>query len=109
MSNMIVTNWLASPLDPTTTSKARRRVWSRMKLTDAPSSMSQFGRALTWFFSHPVRTVAFSMASLVLVLMVGYVMPTQARIKRWQQTQEILTLEVAVLEQEVELLEYVLE
>ena len=106
---MLIHNWLASSHEPSGIEAARKRVWSRLELTTRPSIIHRFWTGFAWFFMQPIRTAAFSVALLVIVVMVGHILPTQLREQRWQRTQALLDIEVSILDEENQLLEYVLE
>lgn len=108
MHEMLVHNWMTSSQTPPGIDQARKRVWSRLESMTQPTRANQIWNSFTWFFVQPIRTLGFSVALLFLVVIVGHVIPSQLQVQKWQQTQAVLDTEVLILEQENELLEYVL-
>ncbi len=109
MCEMLVQNWLTSSSNPRGVEAVKKRVWSKLQQAAQPSPLARAWRGFSWFFTQPIRTVAFSLVLLMVVLVIGHILPTHLRYQRWQRTQAYLDIEVAILEQENQLLEYVFE
>jgi len=109
MYEMLVQNWLTSSIEPKGIDAAKKRVWAELERRARPTTFERAWKGFTWFFTQPIRTAAFSLALLMIAVMVGHVLPTQLREQRWQRTQALLDIEVSILEEENQLLDYVLE
>lgn len=109
MHEMLINNWLTSDYDSQSVHKAKQRVWLKIERLTRPSLASRIWMAFAWLFMQPIRTTAFTLVLLLIAVSVGHILPTRLRAERWQQTEELLDMEMSVLENETQLLEYVLE